>query len=95
MSKIRQTEVCIFGTDATAVVKFTYTPGSPGKMYLRNGDPGYPEEPAEVEIDEVLINTFKMGKSELIDIKEALSKFVLDKIEEELLETDWVAEDRY
>ncbi len=28
---------------------FSYTPGRPAVMYLRNGDPGYPAEPAEVE----------------------------------------------
>lgn len=27
------------------------TEGSPAVMYLRNGDPGYPEEPPEVEFD--------------------------------------------
>lgn len=26
-----------------------YTPGRPAVMYLRNGDPGYPDEPAEIE----------------------------------------------
>jgi len=31
-------------------VSYAYSPGRPGKMYLRNGDPGYPDEPAELEI---------------------------------------------
>jgi hypothetical protein len=31
-------------------VTYSYSPAIPGVMYLRNGDPGYPEEPAEVEI---------------------------------------------
>lgn len=30
-------------------VSFHLTKGRPGRMYLRNGDPGYPPEPAEVE----------------------------------------------
>ena len=34
----------------TFEVKFNATPGSPGRMYLANGDPGYPDEPPEVEI---------------------------------------------
>lgn len=34
----------------TFEVEFNATPGSPGRMYLANGDPGYPEEPAEIEI---------------------------------------------
>ena len=31
-------------------VDYTYSAGRPGKMYMPNGDPGYPEEPAEAEI---------------------------------------------
>jgi hypothetical protein len=34
-------------------VWFDYSPGRPGKMYLRNGDPGYPDEPPELEITEI------------------------------------------
>ena len=32
------------------VVEYTYTPGTPDVMYLKNGDPGYPGDPPEVEI---------------------------------------------
>lgn len=28
----------------------SYSAGRPSVMYLRNGDPGYPEEPAEIEL---------------------------------------------
>ncbi len=31
-------------------VDYTYSAGRPGKMYMPNGDPGYPDEPAEAEI---------------------------------------------
>ena len=31
-------------------VDYTYSAGRPGKMYMPNGAPGYPDEPAEVEI---------------------------------------------
>ncbi len=30
-------------------VEASWSPGSPAVPYLRNGDPGYPEEPDEVE----------------------------------------------
>lgn len=30
-------------------ITFEFRPGSPDVMYLRNGDPGYPGYPAEVE----------------------------------------------
>jgi hypothetical protein len=94
MAKIHSTEVTLPLTDLEVKVKFTFTPRLPGKMYLRNGDPGYPSEPAEVEIDEVLVSSYRMGKVEMINVKEILKKEVLDRIEEELLEIDWVAEDR-
>ena len=34
----------------TVDVTFTYKRGSPAVMYQRNGDPGWPAEPAEVEL---------------------------------------------
>ena len=38
------------GPTAKLVICFDYDRGSPGCMYLRNGDPGYPPEPECVEI---------------------------------------------
>lgn len=34
-------------------VAANYFPGSPAVFYMRNGDPGHPEEPDEVEITKV------------------------------------------
>jgi len=31
-------------------ITFSYSPGRPAVMYLRNGDPGYPSDPAEIEL---------------------------------------------
>jgi len=31
-------------------IHYSYTGGYPAVMYLPNGDPGYPEEPAEIEV---------------------------------------------
>ncbi len=31
-------------------VKYTFSPGTPDVTYLKNGDPGYPGYPSEVEI---------------------------------------------
>ena len=41
-----------FEDDREVKVSVTYhfTSARPAKMYLRNGDPGYPEEPAGVEV---------------------------------------------
>ena len=44
------TAYCPFGLgDIAMTVRFNYTPGRPAVMYLRNGDPGHPADPAEVE----------------------------------------------
>jgi hypothetical protein len=42
--------------DASVIVEYEYTPGRPGMRTLRNGDPGYPDEPAQVNIIQVLVN---------------------------------------
>jgi len=34
-------------------VEYNYAAGRPGVHTLSNGDPGYPDEPAEVEIQEI------------------------------------------
>lgn len=34
-------------------ITFRHTPGRPARWYLRNGDPGYPADPAEVSLHEV------------------------------------------
>lgn len=34
-------------------IDYTFTPGRPGSMYARNGDPGDPPEPEEIEYGEM------------------------------------------
>ena len=36
-------------------VEYHYSPGRPGKFYMPNGDPGYPPDPAEVEVVNVTV----------------------------------------
>ncbi len=36
--------------EADILVKYSYSPGTPDVVYLKNGDPGYPGDPPEVEI---------------------------------------------
>jgi hypothetical protein len=31
-------------------VDYDYSPPVPGRQYLRNGDPGYPDDPEEIEL---------------------------------------------
>jgi hypothetical protein len=40
----------VFLGDNEYWAEFDYTPGRPGKMYLSNGDPGYPDEPEEITL---------------------------------------------
>ena len=39
-------------------IEYSYTPGTPDVPYLRNGDPGYPGDPDEIDI----IKVFYMEK---------------------------------
>lgn len=41
--------------DAQAVIDGDYFPGKPGRMYLANGDPGFPEESSEFFISGMTI----------------------------------------
>lgn len=42
------------GEEIEVTVYYNYSPGQKGCMHLRNGDPGYPDEPPEVEIEKVV-----------------------------------------
>jgi len=35
-------------------LKIRYCQGKPGRSYMPNGDPGYPDEPDEISIEEVI-----------------------------------------
>jgi len=37
------------GAEVELEITFEYRAGRPAVMYLRNGDPGYPADPAEIE----------------------------------------------
>jgi len=48
--------------NVTATITGTYYPGTPAKMYLANGDPGYPEEYPDFDID-----TFEIGGEDILE----------------------------
>jgi len=50
----------------TFEVEFNASPGRPGCMYLHNGDPGYPDEPAEFEILSIKLEGNDQDLSELL-----------------------------
>lgn len=46
----------LWGFDCEAHITFTYSPGRPGTWYKRNGDPGDPPEPDELDIESVKVD---------------------------------------
>ena len=58
--------------DATVMVEYEYSPGRPGVHTLRNGDPGYPDEPAELALLNVLINGC------MCDVQDVIPQAVID-----------------
>lgn len=61
----------------------TCSPGSPGRMYMPNGDPGYPPEPPEVEIEKIYFNDYPETN---FDYDWLTEKAIL-KIEDSLIDT--------
>lgn len=41
--------------DWVAQIEYKYSPGTPDRWYMPNGDPGYPGDPAEVSITAIRI----------------------------------------
>lgn len=76
-------------------IEFDYTPGTPDVFYMRNGDPGYPGDPAEVENVEIIAagfheitfcNGIKLTIAPKTNIGEWLSDGSMLQIEESLYE---------
>ena len=44
------TEIEVNGEPIEVKVDAEFIPGSPGRKYMANGDPGYPDEPDEIDI---------------------------------------------
>lgn len=75
------------------IIEFDYSPGSPGTMYQKNGDPGDPPEPEELDITacklEVLDDASRTGGCKFIDLYECgfLDEFDLgEKIEQFIMD---------
>ena len=74
MTTFSQTVTLDFGVlgEQDVEVSYYYSPGRPGRMYMPNGDPGYPDEPAELEI--LSVPLFSM------DTLPYLSAYALDSL---------------
>ena len=66
--------------DVDAEVSFTYSAGRPGRNYMPNGDPGYPDDPAELEVFSVMVDGVDVGaeltESQADHIEQAAYEFV-------------------
>ncbi len=71
-AKHRMTAWCPFGLNKDGlevVIQFKYSPGRPAVMYLKNGDPGYPADPPEVDFVEANLvhHTIDTGMQKMLD----------------------------
>lgn len=64
------------GDEIVLDVEFNYSPGRPMTMYRRNGDPGDPAEPDELE----LINVRAKGETEEFKLTEDEENAVIEKL---------------
>jgi hypothetical protein len=60
----------------------TYHPSDPGKWTLSNGDPGYPPEPAEYEINKVMWGDLDITKMLSGDDFNEIEYTILNNLEE-------------
>ena len=63
---------------------FAYYPGCEMRMYMPNGDPGYPAEPPEAEVQKVFAGE---GKNR-VDISDLLSANEIEDLEEQFLQEE-------
>lgn len=67
-----------------------YSRGRPARMYMRNGDPGYPEEPDEFTIESVFI-----GEEDATDLLDSMLDDIATKVLEEMKDVEDEMEDDY
>ena len=65
-------------------VELEYYPGCEMRMYMPNGDPGYPAEPPEAEVQKVFVGE---GKNR-VDISDLLSANEIEDLEEQFLQEE-------
>jgi hypothetical protein len=80
----------------TVTLGFFYQPGSPGRMYMPNGDPGYPPDPEEFEIQEVWLRGVDicpiLSEEQIEDIASAAIELHADQIANDHAEQRWERE---
>jgi hypothetical protein len=72
------------GLNIEGTVEYCLTPGDPGCRTFRNGDPGYPPDPPEIELYDAIITSFiVMGEvfEFTEDQRKTLGKYFVNKID--------------
>ena len=77
---MRSSNVQLLGLDLQ--VEYSYSPATPGVHTHPNGDPGYPDSPAEVCIDSVRL------WDSTHDLSEVLCEKFLQELEDKLIELE-------
>ena len=78
-TKSFETEVEVDGKPVEVTVEYTFSPATPDVFYLRNGDPGYPGDPAGADI-EVVYRTDDKAKT---DLSKKLSEETFERLIEQ------------
>ncbi len=85
MSHSSLTRTLDFGVagERDCVIAYDYTRGYPGVHTLRNGDPGYPDEPAELDITDITVDGKSIDYLFDEDAREALADDLLETVEDD------------
>ena len=72
------------GTDF--LLEGEYWPATPGKLYLANGDPGYPDEPAEFDIESIFLIDEATGLAGSVSIKDVFEGMTIERANMQVLD---------
>ena len=77
--------------DLSFQINFDYSPFRAGRMYMANGDPGYPDEPAELDICTVLLVHPTDKDVKPVDVTDVMSDVMNDWIDGQI--EDYISEE--
>lgn len=81
-----QHSAIIYYEDLTFEIDVDYSPGDPGKMYMANGDPGWPPEPEEWDVTAVRLFNPDDKKAKPVDVTSVMTNTMMDFFNEEAKE---------
>lgn len=67
--------------DIILAIDFDYTPGRPGVRTLPNGDPGYPDEPDELDIEDIRLAGSSVYELLSLEVITSVTAITLDKLQ--------------